>query len=358
MMKNSVKKIGALLLCCIMVFALAACSGGKTPANTASSAPTSTGTPADNFTPVNWRMANQHPNDSFVTAADQEIIDNIKEATNGRVNITLYPDSQLGDYLSVFDEVMVGSIEMGHISVNEAYDSRLLGTFLPYLATGYEQLATIYAPDAYLFKTMHEIESNLGIELMGFFCEGFDGVGTDVELTNAAVVGAEKGALIRVPAMDTFAQCNLTLGFRTTTIPYSDTYTSIQTGLADGWAGGPANLNYLYFRDVLNHFYDYQQVQEATHIFISKEAFESLLPEDQEAIRTIIQDKCADSIALAQADEGKYKALLEENGITVVEFTDAERAAFADAVRTDVWPKLAETFTQEFLDNVLASAKG
>jgi len=307
------------------------------------------------FTPVNWRMANQHPKDSFVTVADQEIIDEIRAATEGRVSITLYPDSQLGDYLSVFDELMLGSVDMAHISVNEAYDSRLLGTFLPYLATGYEQLESIYSPDAYLFKTMHEIESGIGIELMGFFCEGFDGVGTDVELKDPAVVGAEKGALIRVPAMDTFMQSNLVLGFRTSTIPYSDTYTSIQTGVVDGWAGGPANLNYLYFRDVLKYYYDYQQIQEATHVLINAAAFKSLLPEDQDAIREIIQNKCAASISLAQLDEVKYKTLLEETGVKVVEFSNEERAAFADAVRANVWPKLAKTFTQEFLDNVLAS---
>ncbi|QEN09620.1 hypothetical protein EXM22_17120 [Oceanispirochaeta crateris] len=356
-MKDSAKKLGALLLCCILISVFSACGGGKkSTSNASADGEKSTNlTSTDDFIPVEWRMANQHPNDSFVTLADKEIIDSIKEATDGRVNITLYPDNQLGDYMSVFDEIMFGSVEMGHISVNSAYDSRLLGTFLPYLATGYDQLATIYSPDSYLFKTIHEIESKLGIELMGFFCEGFDGVGTDVELTDAAVVGAEKGALIRVPAMDTFAECNIELGFRTTTIPYSDTYTSIQTGLADGWAGGPANLNYQYFRDVLNHFYDYQQVQEATHILISKTAFEKLLPEDQESIRTIIQDKCLDSISLAQEDEGKYKTLLEESGVTVVEFSDSERATFADAVRANVWPKLAQTFTQEFLDNVLAS---
>jgi TRAP-type C4-dicarboxylate transport system substrate-binding protein len=349
-----------------MVLCLAACGGsddsGNTPSSGGNTSPTgdasASSEPADGFTPVEWRMANQHPLDSFVTAADQEIIEEIKEATEGRVNITLYPDSQLGDYLSVFDELMVGSIEMAHISVNEAYDSRLLGTFLPYLATGYEQLESIYSPDAYLFQTMHEIEAGLGIELMGFFCEGFDGVGTDAELTDPAVIGAEKGVLIRVPAMDTFAKCNIELGFRTSTIPYSDTYTSIQTGIVDGWAGGPANLNYLYFRDVLKYYYDYQQVQEATHILISQAAFESLLPEDQEAIRSIIQEKCAGSIELAQADEGKYKDLLETEGVTVVEFTDEERAAFAKAVRDNVWPELAETFTQEFLDNVLASAVG
>lgn len=310
---------------------------------------------AKNFKPVNWRMANQHPSDSFVTHADREMIEEIKAATEGRVNITLYPDSQLGDYLSIFDEMMLGSVEMGHISVNEAYDSRLLGTFLPYLATGYDQLTSIYSPDAYLFNALHEIEAKLGIELMGFFCEGFDGIGTDVELKDAAVIGNEKGALLRVPAMDTFAKCNLTLGFRTSTIPYSDTYTAIQTGIVDGWAGGPANLNYLYFRDVLKYYYDYQQVQEATHVLINASAFSSLLLEDQEAIREIIQNKCAASIELAQEDEVKYKNLLEEAGIKVVEFTDEERAAFADAVRTKVWPELAKTFTQEFLDNVLAS---
>ena len=352
-MKISAKRIIGLVVICILVLGQTACGG-------AASSDSSTSSDADataNFEPVEWRMANQHPVDSFATEADKKIIDEIQKATDGRVKITLYPDSQLGDYMSVFDELMVGSIEMGHISVNEAYDSRLLGTFLPYLATGYDQLQSIYSPDAYLFKTLHDVEGGLGIELMGFFCEGFDGVGSSKELTDPAAVGAEKGILLRVPAMDTFAKCNIELGFRTSTIPYSDTYTSIQTGIVDGWAGGPANLNYLYFRDVIKYFYDYQQVQEATHIMISKAAYDSLLPQDQEAIRTIIQQECADSIALAQQDEQKYKDLLKDEGITVVEFSDEERAAFAKAVRDNVWPELAKTYTQEFLDGVLASAQ-
>ena len=82
---------------------------------------------------VVWRMANQHPEGSIAAVADQEVCDAIYEATEGRVKIDLYLNNALGDYLSVFDEVMIGSIEMAHISTNEAYDSRLLGTFLPYL---------------------------------------------------------------------------------------------------------------------------------------------------------------------------------------------------------------------------------
>ncbi|WP_303150105.1 TRAP transporter substrate-binding protein DctP, partial [uncultured Cloacibacillus sp.] len=202
-------------------------------------------TTKENFKPVNWRMSNQHPDGNIADTADREMIEEIRKATEGRVNITLYNNNQLGDYLSVFEEVMIGSIEIHHGSTNEGYDSRVLGPFLPYLATGYEQLAKVYSPDSYLFKTLHDdVYAKLGMELMGFFCEGFDGVGSKTELKDPSVIGADKGILLRVPAMETFNQCNIMLGFRTSSIPFADTYTSIQTGLVDGASGVPANLFY------------------------------------------------------------------------------------------------------------------
>ncbi|MCI8649638.1 MAG: TRAP transporter substrate-binding protein DctP [Anaerotruncus sp.] len=339
-----------------MLLTLAACGGGAS--STAPEASKATSGDSTDFTPVEWRMSNQHPEGSIADIADKEMIEEIEKATEGRVKITLYNNNQLGDYLSVFDEVMVGSIQIHHGSTNEAYDSRVLGPFLPYLSTGYGQLETLYAPDGYLFQTLHDtVYTKLGMELMGFFCEGFDGVGTSKPVTNAATSGADKGVSIRVPAMETFNQCNLNLGFRTTSIPYSDTYTALQTGLADGASGVPANLFYLNFRDVIKYFYDYQQVQEATSILINKQAFDALLPEDQQAIRDIIQSKCTESCKLAEEDEDKYKDMLRKEGIEVIEFTDEERAAFAAECHEKVWPILAETFTQEFLDGCLADAQ-
>ncbi|MEA5011981.1 MAG: TRAP transporter substrate-binding protein DctP [Angelakisella sp.] len=352
-MKSIHRKALAVLLTVFMMLGMIAC-GGKTasPASGESSLEAT-------FTPVVWRMANQHPEGSIAAVADQEVCDAIEKATEGRVKVTLYTNNALGDYLSVFDEIMVGSIEMGHISTNEAYDARLLGTFLPYLATGYNQLPKLYSPEGYLFKTLHDdIYSKLGIELMGFFCEGFDGICSMVELKDPAVIGAEKGCLLRVPGMQTFIECNLMLGFRTTTIPYSDTYTAMQTGLCDGASGVPANLGYLNFRDVMKYYYDYQQIQEATSYLINKKAYDLLLPEDQEVIRKVIQDKCVESFKLAQDDEQKYKDMLTAEGITVVEFTDEERSMFAKACHEKVWPKLAQTFTQEFLDGCLTDAQG
>ena len=47
--------------------------------------------------------------------------------------------------------------------------------------------------------------------------------------------------------------------------------------------------------------------------------------------------------------------MMADEGITIVEFTDEERAAMAESCRTNVWPQLAKNTSQEFLDNILAS---
>ena len=128
-MKGTCKKV---LLCTVimaLLIGLAACGGNKAPGGAASGG---SSVSKENFTPVEWRMSNQHPDGSIADTADREMIEEIREATEGRVNITLYNNNKLGDYLSVFDEVMVGSIEMHHGSTNEGYDSRVLSwSFFP-----------------------------------------------------------------------------------------------------------------------------------------------------------------------------------------------------------------------------------
>lgn len=310
-----------------------------------------------NFKPVVLRFANQHPSDSTASQSDREICEEVKKATNGRVTIELYTDSSLGDYTSIFEEVMIGTIDMYHITAVETYDSKMSGAMLPYLGSNYEELAKAYSPDNYLYKTVAESAKKLGLHSFGFYCEGFSGIGVTQEITNPAVPEKEKGVIVRIPGLDNFALSAKELGFRTATIAYSDTYTGMQTGTVNGWVGGPPNLNYLYFRDIIKYYYHYQMTQEATQILMNENKFKSLLPEDQEVITKIIQEKCKESIELAKRDEEKYMKMMEDMGIKIVKFTPEELKGFAEAVRKNVWPELAKHSSQEFLDNILESMK-
>ena len=134
-------------------------------------------------------------------------------------------------------------------------------------------------------------------------------------------------------------------------------FAAIQTGVVDGWMGGPPNLNYLNYRDLIKYYYQYNFTHEATQIYMNQKKFQSLLPEDQKVLEEAIQKQCAGSLASAKADDDKYNKLMADMGIKVHYFTTEELELMAKGVRENVWPKLAKTYTQEFLDQLLDSLK-
>lgn len=334
------KKIMAILLAVTMLFSLVACSGAKDETT---------------FKTVEFKFANQHPTDSIASEADRRICERIQEETEGRVKVTLYTDSSLGDYSSTVQELMMGTIEMCHISAPENYDPKFASSMLPYLGSNYEELRKAYEKDGVLFQNVSKAAQSLGIHTFGIFCEGFIGFGTAKELTNPTTSNTAKECLVRVPSLDSFSLPTRRLGFNTATIAYSDTYTAIQTGTVEGWMGGPPNLNYLYFRDVINYYYHYMITQEATQIMMNERVFQNLLPQDQEAITRIIEEECANSFDIAAADDQKYIDLLKAYGVEVIEFTDEERAAMAADIRENVWPDLAEVYGEEYLNAIIES---
>ncbi len=342
------KKAFALVLALASAVSLAACGGSS------SSVGHSLET-KETFEPITLRFGNQHPEDSIAHAADLRICEKIAEVTDGRVKVDLYGNNALGDYTSVYEECMIGTIDMAHITAVETYDAKMSGAMLPYLGSNYEELKKAYDPDNYLFSVVSESADRQGLHTFGFFCEGFSGTLTNQPVQNANLSNANKDCLVRVPSLDNFTLAERRLGFQTSTIAYSDTYTAIQTNTVNGACGMPPNLVYQNFRDVTEYYYHYMMTQEATQILMSKKTWEKLLPEDQEAITKVIQDECAASFEIAEADDAKYMDILRDLGVEVVEFTDEERAAFAQDCRENVWPQLAKNTSQEFLDNILAS---
>lgn len=112
-----------------MVVSMSACGGSKDAGSSGDSSNAASGD--SSFTPITLKMGNQHNSDSVANKLDQEMCDRIKEATEGRVTVELYSDSALGDYTNVFDELMLGSVDVAHISPVESDDARVSATMLP-----------------------------------------------------------------------------------------------------------------------------------------------------------------------------------------------------------------------------------
>ena len=128
--KKMKKKLMAMILAAAMVVSMSACGGSKDASSNGDSSNAASGD-SSSFTPITLKMGNQHNSDSVANKLDQEMCDRIKEATEGRVTVELYSDSALGDYTNVFDELMLGSVDVEHISPVESYDARVSATMLP-----------------------------------------------------------------------------------------------------------------------------------------------------------------------------------------------------------------------------------
>lgn len=303
------------------------------------------------------RMGNQHPSEALAYEMDQIIVDRVAKETDGRIKIELYSDNALGDATNIFDELMVGTIDMAHISPNETYDSRVSATMLPYLAFDYDTLVKAYAPGSFIHDEVYEALDKLGIHLGGIFCEGFNGIGAMEDLTDPGEPGKDKGIIIRSPMMDVYSLCFEDLGFRVSSMPYSDTYTAMQTGVVKGFGGLGTQMNFLAFGDIIKHFYDYRYIQEATMIMISNATWAKISAEDQAIITKIINEVCAESAKRAGDIADEYAKRFPEKNIKYTEFTKEQLASFQASTRANVWPKLAKNYPDGWLKKVEESLK-
>lgn len=311
-------------------------------------------TPSEAAKEMRIRMAGQSSVEHQATHHQKEFAEKINEATDGRIEIRVYPANQLGDYTQVYEEIVKGSIEMALISVPSQFDQRLELTYFPYLLENYDQVKEAYAIGGFLFDILNGLHDNLGVKLLGFNIEGFGGFGTTKEVEAPADPNVEKTVLIRVPPMDVFKLSTEAMGFPTVSIPYAETYTALQTGVCEGWTGGPPVLTWFNYRDVIKYYYQYNCYLETESWLINNEVWESLSPEDQKLFMETAQELQLKSVGVAQKEDQEYLKKLEEFGMEVTTFTDEEIAQMANKVREVVWPKLEKRVSAEIMEKLEA----
>jgi TRAP-type C4-dicarboxylate transport system substrate-binding protein len=300
------------------------------------------------------KVASQYAKDHPATKALEEFKKQVETASDGRIKIRLFPANQLGDYTQVYEELRRGTIDMGLISVPSQFDTRLEVTYLHYLAMNYDEARTIYARGSVLFNAMDKLHKALDVKFLGFNVEGFGGLGLAKKPDNMRDPATGKGILLRVPPMAVFKDTADDQGFNTVSVPFAELYTALQTGVADGWSGGPAILNYLQFRDVIKYFLVNNNFFENTSYLMSSKMWNELDAADRTLIADAVADLSLKSFEIAQEGDEKYQQLLSEAGIEVVKLSDEELKAWADHCRKMTWPKLEARLSRELIDALKA----
>ncbi|WP_404421401.1 TRAP transporter substrate-binding protein DctP [Thalassospira australica] len=290
------------------------------------------------------------PGSAGVIAAEH-MASEINKRTNGRVQIDVYPASQLGDWTEVHELVSQGAVDMAIQPLSTSFDKRLAISWFPYSVTTYESAEKAMTKGGYIDAMVDDIISDQDMKLLGVFGDGMGGAGFVKAVPDASNPDTDRDLKIRIwPGGTTHRHMMERLGFSTVTVPWAELYTGMQVGVVDGQIGGTPQLLIDNFKDITKTWVQYNDHFEAAWIFINKNSFDGLSPEDQQALVDISQEVTHARFAEVKAADEKFLQEMRDAGIDVVTFSDAELEKLASVVRQDVWPTIADEIGADTLD--------
>lgn len=269
----------------------------------------------------------------------------VKQRTNGRINIKMYPGVSLvaGDQTREFTAIRQGVIDLAIGStINWSPQIKQLNLFsLPFLMPDYAAIDALTQGE--VGKDLFAILSRAGVVPLAWGENGFREVtNSKRELRTPADFKGLKFRVVSQVFMDTFSA----LGANPTQMSWADAQPALASGAVDGQEN-PLSI----FLAVKMHSFGQKNVTTWGYVadplvFVAnKEVWESWSREDQKIVRDAAVEAGKYCIQLARegmtgASPAIHKTI-EGLGVKVVKLSDKERAAFQKVTRPvyDKWAR-------------------
>ncbi len=270
----------------------------------------------------------------------------VEEATEGKVEIQIFPNNQLGSPKEVAQALQLGTCDMGILGT--AYLTSYVEKFgvldVPFIFSSYQQ-AYDFLDSEYAANELYKPLEDKNIKLLSCFSGGFRMMFNTVRPISKPEDFA--GLKIRIMESQVYIDMMETLGGKPVALPWNDLYTSMQQNIVDAAESGVAQIWSQKFYEVAEYLSVTNHSITVLPLMISKQKWDDLPKEYQEIIQNAAT-KAADVERQAYEDSEKemLKNLEEEGGMKV---NKADTATLQEAV-LPVWEKYGEAFGQELID--------
>lgn len=272
----------------------------------------------------------------------------VEKRTNGEVVIEIYPAGQLGNEEEMTEAVKMGMIQ-GICGGQDEYLPEMSNFSLPFLYDDYEEVVEVFSSDM-----MHEVVKK--VENHGLMVLAVGDAGGFRQITNNVrpikSPADMKGLKMRT-SIDIIEKSMKAFGATTVTVPFTDLYMALKTGVADGQENPLTFIESMKFYEVQKYCTIIDYMISPVAFYINLEWFQSLPKEYQTILMDCGVDMMEENSRLIAENEGR---LLETIGqyCDVYTLNEDEREQFKELAK-DVWKNyVAEGYmTQEELDKIL-----
>lgn len=278
----------------------------------------------------------------------------IGELSDGRIQVDVFYQGELGGQQELFDQFVRGNVDMMITWPQTSYDQRMAVNFIPYTVMGWEDAIESYGKDGWLTQLVQPIYADMGLHYFGPFPEGFGGIATKGRY--ATSLEEAQGLKVRSQPIFPLPQTIQAMGFQAVPIDWSEVYTSIQTGVVDGDSSNVIYWDVEYFGDQLDYFVQSSHNFSTFYLLMNHDKWQALDEEDQ-AILTEAADGVIDTqFAAAKEEDDKWIGIAQERGMEYIVPTAEEKMAWIERVRAEVWPQIEDVVGTEIMDQVRAMA--
>jgi tripartite ATP-independent transporter DctP family solute receptor len=335
------KKLIALAVAVLMLTALiAGCGGDKKPA----------ASDAKKVIRISIGLNETHP-EYLGLKKFKEIVE---AKTNGRYDVQLYANAQLGDDVKATEALRAGTLEMtGPSSSPLAGISKELMVFdLPFLFPN--TVVAYKVMDGPIGQKILDTLPAKGLVGLAYWENGFRHLTNSVrEVKTPADV---KGMKIRVMQNPIHLETWKALGANPTPMPFSELFTAMQQKTIDGQENPVPTIYLSKYNEVQKYVTLTGHVYTPHLLLISKKVWDTIPAADQKIFKEAAYAARDHVRAVSKEMNDSQVKKLREAGMTVTELTPEERAAFEEAVQP-VYAQFADKIGKELVDEVRAEVK-
>lgn len=304
--------------------------------------------------PLELKLSTIRPSGTSVDKDAKAFADKVREGTEGRINITIYPNSQLGDYQVVQERIGLGSVDMAIQPISTTVDKQMQLLNMPYLVKNWDELRKNYSTGTPFMDWAGERFQKQGIKLLGTWPSYFGGTALTKEPPSPGDPSVPKNIKVRVIPQKSFELLATSQGYQATPLPLAETFTALQTGIVDGAFGAGAEGYYSNFRDVLKYYVPSNTHVEQWYVIINEDLWNSLSDADRKVIQDAAKEMETNRMLRAPEETAEYEKKLNDYGVKVLAITPEEQEKLASATRAVVFPEIRKAIGEKNFDEVMS----
>jgi tripartite ATP-independent transporter DctP family solute receptor len=267
-----------------------------------------------------------------------EVAKLVKERTNGRIDIQVFPNSQLGGVGELVDGVKSGAISMGHhdfASLGKIVSSTaVFNTPFVYRDAAHAMRATDPRQSPALQKINQELIEKGNMRIVASLFQGTR------ELTSKEKVLSPKdmqGKKYRGVPIKLWSSMLTGMGAVATPVEVSELATALATGLVVGQENPLPNIYTLKLYEVQKYVMMTNHMQSVLSVFINEKVYQSIPAADRKIMEDTMMEVGLKTLDWDRETAAKYRKDLEAKGMVFVEEKDGlDVEAFRKAVLAQV----------------------